>query len=112
MQRPNWKSELKKKILLVDDEENVLTLVSATLGYDQQYDLLFARDGREAMDLAQQERPDLAIVDMMMPEIDGCEVCRVLKADPVTSHTKVLMLTAMAQQADREKALLAGAREP
>ncbi len=99
---------MTKKVLIVDDEENLISLVLATLGYSERYDVSVAHDGRQALDAALQQRPDLVILDMLMPMLDGCAVCRALKQNPLTAHAKVIMLTAMAQQADRQKALIAG----
>ena len=100
---------MAKKVLLADDEEDILMLVSATLGGDERYELLLARDGEEALTRARDESPDLIFLDVMMPKMDGFEVCRTLKADAATKEIKIVMLTAMAQEADRTKADDAGA---
>jgi len=100
---------MKKRVLIIDDEENVLNLVSATLGYDQRFDIAVARNGQEALKAAKNEVPDLVILDMLMPIMDGFQVCQALKKDPQTAHVKVIMLTAMAQEADKGKAIAAGA---
>ncbi len=100
---------MRKRVLVVDDEENVVKLISATLGYDDRYQVAVARDGQEALSIALHERPDLVILDMLMPKLDGSAVCRELKANLVTAHTKVIMLTALTQQGDRQRALMAGA---
>jgi len=96
-------------VLVVDDEENVVKLISATLGYDDRYQVAVARDGQEALSIALHERPDLVILDMLMPKLDGAAVCRELKANLATAHTKVIVLTALTQQGDRQRALAAGA---
>ena len=100
---------MKKRVLIIDDEENVLSLVSATLGYDQRFDIALARNGKEALESAVNDVPDLVILDMLMPIMDGFQVCQALKNDPKTAHVKVIMLTAMAQEADLGKAIAAGA---
>ena len=100
---------MAKKVLLADDEEDILMLVSATLGGDDRYDLILARDGEQALNRAREERPDLMFLDVMMPKKDGFEVCAELKADDTTSDIKIVMLTAMAQELDKEKAEAAGA---
>ena len=100
---------MPKKVLLADDEEDILMLVSATLGGDGRYNLILARDGEEALQRAQDDTPDVAFLDVMMPKMDGFEVCRRLKSDDSTSHVKVVMLTALAQQFDKSKAEEAGA---
>ena len=100
-----------KKILLVDDEEAILALVSATLADDDRYSLLFARNGVEALKVCVLERPDLLFLDVMMPDMDGYEVCRSLRKDPSTADIRIIMLTAMAQDVDRRKAVEVGADE-
>ena len=100
---------MTKKILLVDDEEAVLALLSATLGTDDRYSLLLARNGDEAVKVCGRERPDLILLDVMMPGMDGYEVCRLLRKDPSISDIKVIMLTALTQDFDRQKAMEAGA---
>ena len=102
---------MTKKILLVDDEEAVLALVSATLADDDRYSLLLARNGEEAVKVCGRERPDLLFLDIMMPEMDGYEVCRSLKQNPSTADVMIIMLTAMAQDFDRRKAMEVGADE-
>ena len=99
---------MAKKVLLADDEEDILMLVSATLGGDDRYELILARDGEQALNLAREERPDLMFLDVMMPKMDGFEVCGKLKSDEATSDIKIVMLTAMAQELDRAKAEEAG----
>ena len=98
-----------KKVLLADDEEGVLALVSATLGSDDRYSLLMARDGEEALAMARKETPDLLFLDIMMPKMDGYQVCQALKQSANTRHIKIVMLTAMAQDTNRERAKAAGA---
>ena len=100
---------MRKKVLIADDEENVLKLISATLGYDERYEITLAHDGEEALDIATRERPDLVILDMLMPKLDGPAVCRALKADLSTAHVKVIFLTALTQESERQKAMRAGA---
>lgn len=100
---------MPKRVLLADDEERVLELVAATLGGEAQYEVLVARNGREALETARRERPDLVFLDVWMPELDGYAVCRALKSDPATAHTKVVMLTGLADESERRKALEAGA---
>ena len=100
---------MPKTILLADDEEGILTLLSATLEGDQRYDLIMARDGEEALNICREQKPDVLFLDLRMPKLDSCEVCRALKQDPRTADIKVIVLTAMAQESDRDKALEAGA---
>jgi CheY-like chemotaxis protein len=98
-----------KKILLADDEPAVRRLVTATLADESRYQILEAGDGVEALNIARAERPALLLLDVNMPELDGFEVCRALKADPATRDIVVVMLTALAQPTDRERGLAAGA---
>ena len=100
---------MTKKVLLADDEEDVLMLVSATLGGDDRFNLILARDGEEALARARNDNPDLIFLDVMMPKMDGFEVCKALKSDNATNHVKVVMLTATAQELDKAKAEEAGA---
>ena len=102
---------MTKHILLVDDEEAILALVSATLDGDDRYSLYLARNGEEAVEVCGRQRPDLLFLDIMMPEMDGYEVCRSLKQNPNTTDIKIIMLTAMAQDFDRRKAMEVGADE-
>ncbi len=98
-----------KKILLADDEPAVRRLVTATLADESRYQILEASDGVEALNIARVERPALLLLDVNMPELDGFEVCRALKADPATRDIVVVMLTALAQPTDRERGIAAGA---
>lgn len=98
-----------KKILLVDDEPQVLDLVAATFAGDDRYTVLTAGNADEAFKIALRERPDLIFLDIMMPHVDGYELCRRLKGNPTTSHATILMLTALAQEADMRRARVCGA---
>lgn len=100
---------MPKKILIVDDEAPVRALVTATIKDESRYLLLEARDGREALEIARRERPELVFLDILMPGIDGFEVCRQLKADPQTRGLTVIMLTALVQDADQQRAQEVGA---
>ena len=98
-----------KKILLADDEEPVRALVTATIRDDTRYKILEAKDGIEALEIARKEKPDIILLDIMMPRMDGFEVCRHLKSDPKTSSISIIMLTALAQNTDKDKAREVGA---
>lgn len=89
-----------KTILIADDEAHLRLLVRKTLTEDGQR-LLEAADGQEALARARKERPDLVILDWMMPRMTGLEVLEALRADPDTKHARVIMLTARSQQFDR-----------
>jgi two-component system alkaline phosphatase synthesis response regulator PhoP len=100
---------MTKRILLVDDEERVLGLAEATLSIEDSYELSMASDGEEAVAACRAQKPDLMFLDLLMPKMNGIEVCRLLKGDPETKGIKIIMLTAMSQEADRMTALDAGA---
>jgi two-component system phosphate regulon response regulator PhoB len=91
-----------KTILLADDEANLRMLVHATLD-DPQYRILEAADGATALALAKKERPDLLVLDWMMPEMTGIEVARALRNNDATSHIPIIMLTAKGQEKDKEQ---------
>src|SRR3954468_3286133 len=100
----------RTKILLADDQPHVHRLVAATLG-DTQWELLYARDGEEALRIAHEAQPAIVLLDVSMPKIDGFEVCRQLKSSADTAHMAVVMLTAMRDEESRIKGNLAGADE-
>ncbi len=82
-----------RTILVVDDEEAVVEFVGSLLE-DSGYRILRAYDGRSALDLARAERPDLIIADIMMPIMNGIELCRQLRAAPETQDTPIILMTA------------------
>jgi|DewCreStandDraft_5_1066085.scaffolds.fasta_scaffold00026_32 CheY-like chemotaxis protein len=100
-----------KKILLADDDRHLRKLVSATLEGDPEYVVLQASDGAETLEKARREHPDLILLDVSMPHMNGFEVCRQLRADPATADIPIVMLTAAANAADREAGRAAGATD-
>ena len=96
------------RVLVVDDLEPNVKLLEAKLRAEY-FDVLGAYSGLEAIDAAIQEQPDIILLDVMMPGMDGFETCRRLKASPETMHIPVVMVTALDQQADRVAGLEAGA---
>lgn len=98
---------MRPTVLVCDDEEVLRVLIAAALGND--YELVEARDGDEVLARARAERPDLIILDMMMPGRSGLDVLPELRSDPDLGPTPVVMLTARTQAADREAAAVAGA---
>lgn len=90
---------MPKKILAVDDERHIVRLVEVNL-QRAGYEVVTAYDGREALEKVKAENPDLVVLDVMMPYMDGFEVLKHLKADPTTAEIPVIMLTAKAQDAD------------
>lgn len=98
----------KKKILIVEDEESLLKLESILLT-SRGYEVVGAADGAAALEQVVAERPDLVILDIMLPEIDGFEVCRRIKQNPETAHIPVMMLTAKKSDQDCARGMAAGA---
>jgi sigma-B regulation protein RsbU (phosphoserine phosphatase) len=97
-------------ILVVDDSPVNLRLIVRTLD-GRGYRLLAARNGRAALDIARKVRPDLILLDVMMPEMDGFEVCRALKADPMTRDAIVVFLSALGEVSDKVTGLELGASD-
>ena len=97
-----------KTVLIVDDEPTIRTLVNAVLdGRDIR--TLEAADGPEAMGMIRRYRPDLVLLDIVMPRMDGFTVCQRIRAEKSMTLTPVLLLTALGQESDHERARLAGA---
>jgi DNA-binding response OmpR family regulator len=95
-------------VLAADDDEDILALVTFRLERSG-YTVLQARDGAEALELARAERPDLAVLDVMMPKLDGLELTRRLRAEEATSRMPIILLTARAQDTDVQQGFEAGA---
>lgn len=95
------------KILLVEDNEMNRDMLSRRLER-KGYDVVIAVDGREGLDMAHEHSPDLILMDMSLPVLDGWEATRQLKAAPATKEIPVIALTAHAMSGDRDKALEAG----
>ena len=99
---------MNKKILIVDDEVYILHILDFSLGAEG-YEVITAADGEEAIERAKKEKPDLVVLDIMMPKVDGFEACRRLKADPETSPIPVILLTAKGREVDRRMGMEVGA---
>lgn len=98
-----------KKILIVEDHRDIRKLLKMTLEFDD-FDIHEAATGDAGWELARELRPDIVLLDVMMPgTLNGLDVCRLIKSDPLTRHTRVIMLTARVQAADREAGAAAGA---
>jgi CheY-like chemotaxis protein len=95
-------------ILLVDDEPNIRETVSFILEMEG-YRVVTAEDGDQALEKARSLQPPVMLLDAMMPHRDGFDVCRTIKSDPELSAIKIVMLTALGQKADQERAMAAGA---
>jgi two-component system cell cycle response regulator len=98
------------RILVVDDIEANVKLLEAKLTAEY-YDVITAFDGPTGLAMAAAEKPDIVLLDVMMPGMDGFEVCRRLKDDPLTRHIPVVLVTALDGRADRIAGLEAGADE-
>jgi DNA-binding response OmpR family regulator len=99
---------MDKCILVVDDERYIVNILDFTLG-SEGFRVLSASNGEEALRMAMKETPDLVVLDIMMPKIDGFEVCRALKAKEETKDLPVILLTAKDRDADRKKGEEVGA---
>ncbi|MBA7652244.1 Alkaline phosphatase synthesis transcriptional regulatory protein PhoP [subsurface metagenome] len=99
-----------KKILIADDKPEAVELVRVSLE-GEDYEIVGASNGKEALKRARLERPDLILLDIVMPKMDGFEVCRKLKKDPEIQEIPIIMLTAKGQKVDQEKARQLGARD-
>jgi two-component system alkaline phosphatase synthesis response regulator PhoP/two-component system response regulator VicR len=98
---------MAKKILVVDDERHIVRLVQVNLERAG-YEILTAYDGVEALEKVKSESPDMVVLDVMMPRMDGFEVLKNLQADPSYQNIPVIMLTAKAQDADIFKGWASG----
>ena len=100
---------MTKKILIVEDEEDIIELLSAIFDDFGDYEVLSARDGEEALRIARVDNPDIILLDIHLPKLNGHKVCKSIKSDLAMSHTKVLMLSGTAQNSDWLRAREAGA---
>ena len=103
-----FKLEVKQKILVVDDEPEAVELVEFNLK-QAGFDVASATDGAEALKKARSLQPSLVVLDLMLPEVDGMEVCKLLRHDPATATIPIIMLTAKAAEIDRVLGLELGA---
>ncbi len=99
---------MSARVLVVDDLEPNVKLLEAKLRAEY-FDVIAAFSGKQAVELSKSLQPDIILLDVMMPGMDGFEACRIIKADPATSHIPIVMVTALDQQADRVAGLNAGA---
>lgn len=98
----------KERLLVVEDEESILELLNYNLSKDG-YEVTEAKSGGEALDKARSGAPDLIVLDLMLPDLDGFDVCRVLKSDPKTRNIPIVMLTARGEESDIVTGLELGA---
>lgn len=102
------KGKSRPKILVVDDEPNIL-LSLEFLMKKKGYEVFIARNGAEAIELIGKELPHIILLDVMMPEVDGYEVCELVKKDSKLQHIRVIFLTAKSKESDIEKGYRLGA---
>lgn len=101
---------MKRKVLVVDDEADMVDLLRDPL-LREGFDVLSANAGREALEVVRTQSPDIVLLDLMLPDVDGLEVCRQMKWDPATAQIPVLMLTGKADEADVVLGLGIGAED-
>jgi two-component system alkaline phosphatase synthesis response regulator PhoP len=98
----------KKKILVIEDDRDISELITYNLEREG-YEIACLYDGSQAIDFVHKRKPELIILDLMLPEVDGIEICRTLKSDPATKHIPIVMLTAKSEEADVVVGLQMGA---
>lgn len=96
------------RILVVDDEVHIANIIKLTLEHEG-FEALVANDGADGLRLAREEKPDLILLDLMLPSIDGYKVCRLLKFDDKYKHIPIVLLSAMGEAQDRELGRQVGA---
>ena len=104
---------MDKKLLIVDDEAHIRMLIEQTLEdlEDEGVELLFADNGADALRIIQEEKPNLVFLDVMMPKMNGMEVCQKVKKELMITDTYIILLTAKGQEVDRQKGLDMGANK-
>jgi DNA-binding response OmpR family regulator len=102
---------MEQKLLIVDDEAHIRMLIEQTLEdlEDEGVELLFAENGEQALELIKKEEPNLVFLDVMMPKMNGMEVCYKVKKELNLGHVYIILLTAKGQEVDRQKGLDMGA---
>lgn len=103
-------TERKPRILCVDDEPVDLKLFEAALA-PEGYEVIKATNGKEALEIIKEQGVDIVFLDVMMPEMDGYEICRRLKKNPLTQHIPIVMVTALSDKESKIKGLEAGAND-
>ena len=99
---------MREKILIVEDKSDIVRMLEYNLEKEG-FRTVSASDGREALRRAEKERPDIILLDLMLPELDGLEVCRLLRQNPDSAHIPVIMLTAKGRETDKIVGLGLGA---
>ncbi len=99
---------MSRRVLIVDDEPNIVTSLEFLMRGDD-YEVRVARNGEEALQLAESFRPDIVVLDVMMPQRSGFEVCQKIRENPILRDAKIIMLTAKGREVEKEKGLGLGA---
>ena len=104
---------MDRKVLVVDDEDHIRMLIEQTLEdlEDEGIELLFANNGEDALNLIKAEKPELVLLDVMMPRMNGMDVCRHVKSDQNLKETHIIILTAKGQEMDKQKGVEVGANQ-
>jgi DNA-binding response OmpR family regulator len=100
---------MKPRILVIDDEAGIRDSMRMILEYEG-YECLLAATGPEGLALAEREAPDLVLLDLMLPGLDGLEVCRRLQGDGTTASISIVMVTAKGEESDKVRGLRLGSR--
>jgi CheY-like chemotaxis protein len=95
-------------ILVVEDNDSIRELMIAIFS-DTAYEIFYARDGKEALKMVRKYNPDVVLLDIQLPEVNGFDVCESIKCNPVSLHTKILMISSQSQKFDLQKAKEVGA---
>jgi two-component system, OmpR family, alkaline phosphatase synthesis response regulator PhoP len=98
----------KGKVLVVDDEIYIVHILDFSLGMEG-YEVITALDGEQALERMKAEKPDLVVLDIMMPKLDGYEVCKAIKSNPTTKQTPVILLSAKGRNVDQKLGFDVGA---
>jgi len=98
----------KGKILVVDDEIYIVHILDFSLGMEG-YEVVTALDGEQALHKVKSDKPDLVVLDIMMPKLDGYETCKILKTDPETKNIPVILLSAKGRNVDQKMGFQVGA---
>jgi len=101
---------MTQKILIVDDEPNIVVPLQFLMERNG-YETVVAQSGEEALEAISKEKPDLVLLDIMLPGIDGFEVCEIVKLKPEWKHIKIIFLTAKGRDVDIAKGMVLGADE-